>query len=163
MNLTLWNRRNLFNGGLTRLHEDMERMFGRFLAEPAMLMEPKLLRAEGWIPPLDFSETDAEFTIRAETPGVAAKDLDISITGNTLSISGRKEEQEERKGEDFYQCERRFGSFRRAIDLPDTADTDKIAAESDNGVVTIRIPKKPGAKPKQVEVKPAARKVAVSG
>lgn len=163
MNLTLWNRRNLFNGGLARLRDEMDRAFERIMSEPFALMEPKMLRAEGWIPPLDFSETDTEFTIRVETPGVAAKDLDITITGNTLSIAGKKEEQEERKGEDFYQCERRFGSFRRAIDLPDTADTDKIAAESDNGVVTIRIPKKPGAKPKQVEVKPAARKVAVSG
>jgi HSP20 family protein len=108
------------------------------------------------------SETDSEITVRAETPGIAAKDLDISVTNHSLTIAGTKDEQKEEKGEDYYQCERRFGSFRRVIDLPETADADQVTAESDNGVVTIRIAKKPGAKPKQVQIKPASKKVAVA-
>jgi len=161
MNLTLWRKRDPFDGGLARLRDEMERTFDRFLAEP--LIEPKALRSEGWVPPLDVSETDTEVTIRAEVPGIPTKDLDISVTGNTLSIAGQKEETEEKKAEDFYQCERRFGAFRRVIDLPETTDPDRVSAESDNGVVTIHVAKRPGAKPKQIEVKPTGRKVAVTG
>ncbi len=163
MNLTLWRKRDPFDGGLMRLRDEMERTFDRFLAEPFGLIEPKALRAEGWIPPLDVSETDTEMTIRAELPGIAAKDLEISITGSSLTLAGKKEEHEEKKGEDFYRCERRFGAFRRVIDLPEAADPDKITAESDNGVVTIRIAKKPGIKPKHVEIKPAGKRVPVAG
>ena len=76
-----------------------------------------------------------------------------------MTIAGQKQEKSESKEEGYCCCERRFGSFRRSIELPDTVDADKIYAESDNGVVTIHIPKKPGAKPKQIEVKPAAKKV----
>lgn len=122
-------------------------------------IEPKMVRAEGWAPAIDVSETDAQVTVRAEIPGVAGKDLDITISGGTLTIAGQKQEKSESKEEGYCCCERRFGSFRRSIELPDTVDADKIYAESDNGVVTIHIPKKPGAKPKQIEVKPAAKKV----
>lgn len=163
MNLTRWNPMDPLNGGLARLRDEMERTFQRFFAEPAAIIEPKLLRSEGWIPPLDVSETDNEVTIRAEVPGIPAKDLNISVSGNRLTISGTKQEQEEKKGENFYRCERRFGSFQRLIDLPETVDPDKVSAESDNGVVTIHVAKRPGAKPRQVEVKPSAKKVAVAG
>jgi HSP20 family protein len=167
MNLTLWKKRDPLNGGLARLRDEMDRTFDRFFSEPFGIMdvEPKSLRTEGWIPALDVSETDTEVTIRAEVPGIAAKDLDISASGNSLSIAGQKEETSEKSGEEFCQCERRFGSFRRVIDLPDTVDADKITAESDNGVVTIHVAKKPGAKPKQIEVKTASaagRKVPVA-
>lgn len=162
MNLTLRRRHDPLNGGLARLRDEMERTFDRFLDEPFGLFEPKSLRAEGWIPTLDVSETDTAITVRAEVPGIAAKDLDVSVSNHTLTISGQKEEQKEEKGEDYYQCERRFGSFRRVIELPEAADADKVTAESENGVVTIHIAKKPGAKPKQVQIKPASKKVAVT-
>lgn len=169
MNLTLWNRRDPFtslapiNGGFTRLRNEMDRTFDRFFSEPFGMMEPKIFRTEGWLPAIDVSETDNEVTVRAEVPGIAAKDLDISVSGTTLTISGQKEEQEEQKGEDYYQCERRFGSFRRVIELPAAIDADKTTAESDNGVVTIRVAKRPGVQPKKVQVKPSAKKVAVTG
>jgi HSP20 family protein len=167
MSLTLWKRGEPLNGGLSRLRDEMERTFDRFFIEPfgivGMGAEPKSLRSAGWMPALDVSETDVEVTVRAEVPGIPAKDLDISVTGRTLTIAGEKEEQQEKEDQDFYQCECRFGSFRRVIDLPDTVDADKVTAESDNGVVTIHIAKKPSAKPKQIEVKQAAKRVAVAG
>jgi HSP20 family protein len=171
MNLSLSRKRKPLaahpaNGELARLRDEMDRTFDRFFSEPFGLMggfEPKSLRFGAWIPALDVSETDAELTIRVELPGVAAKDLDISISGNTLNIAGEKDETTEKNEEDFYQCERRFGSFRRVIDLPESADANKVTADSENGVVTIHVAKKPSAKPKQVEVKPAGKGVAAVG
>jgi HSP20 family protein len=162
MNLSLWKRGSPINGDLARLREEMDRTFDRFFIEPLGLMEPKMFRAEGWFPPVDVSETDAEVTIQAELPGIAAKDLEIEVSGTTLTISGEKEEHEEKKGKDFYQSERRFGSFRRVIDLPETVDAEKVTAESDNGIVTIHVARKPGIKLKRVEVKPTPKKVAVA-
>jgi HSP20 family protein len=170
MSLTLWKKRSPvsidspFNGDLARFREEMDRTFDRFFSEPLGygFVEPKSLRAEDSFPALDVSETDTEITVRAEVPGIPAKDLNVSVSGTTLTISGEKEESSEKKDENYYQCERRFGSFRRVIDLPDTIDADKISADSDNGVVTIHIAKKPGPKPKQVEVKPAVKKVPVA-
>jgi HSP20 family protein len=168
MNLSLWNKRptaSLFasNGEIARLREEMDRTIDRFFNEPFGLgvAEPKSLRSEGWAPAIDVSENDTEVTIRAEAPGIPAKDFDISVSGKTLTIAGQKDESSEKKEENFYHCERRFGSFRRSIELPDSVDADKVTAESDNGVVTIRVAKKPGAKAKQVEVKPVAKKVPV--
>lgn len=155
MNLGIWRGRNGLDG-LARLRDEMDRSFDRLFSEPLGAIEPRALRAEGWMPAIDVSESDGEVLIRAEAPGIAAKDLEISVSGRALLISGKKEETTEKKDENFYHCERRFGSFRRVIDLPETADTDKITAEADNGVVTVRVAKKPGAKPKQVEIKPAA-------
>lgn len=163
MTLTLWNRRNQVGGELAGLRDAMDRTLEQFFNEPWGLIEPKMLRSEGWLPPIDVSETDAEVTIRAEVPGVATKDLDVSVTGSMLTIAGQKQEHVEKKGEGFYRSERRFGSFRRVIDLPDTVDANKVTAESDNGVVTIHVAKAPSAKPRQVEVKPVGKKVAVAG
>lgn len=171
MSLSLWKNRPSsvsafpLSGDFGRLRDEMDRAFNRFIAEPFgfAAVEPKALRAEGWMPAIDVSESDTEVTVRAEVPGIAAKDLDISVTAGTLTIAGEKEEKCETKEAGYCSCERRFGSFRRSMDLPDTVDADKVSAESDNGVVTIHIPKKPGVKPKQIEVKPAAKKVSVAG
>lgn len=174
MNLTVSRKHSPFasvfpgNGDLIRLRDEMDRTFDRFFNEPFGVLggEPKALRSNGWLPPLDVSETGTEVTIRAEVPGIAAKDLDISVSGTTLTIAGQKEETEEKKEENFYRCERRFGSFRRIVELPETIDADKVTAESDNGIVTIHIAKKPSAKPRQIEIKSSAnntsRKVPVT-
>lgn len=162
MNLALLNKRNPFTGDVARLRDEMDRTIDRLFNEPLKAMEPKLLRAEGWVPELDVSETDTDVTIRAEVPGVPAKDLEITLANGVLTVAGAKNELEEKKGENYYLCERRFGSFRRNIGLPESIDPEKITAESDNGLITIRIAKKPGAKPKVVEVKPVAKKVPVT-
>ncbi len=161
MNLTVWSRRDPMTLELDRLREEMGRTFDRYLGEPTALPEPKLLRAEGWIPPLDVGQTETEMRIEVEVPGIGAKDLEISVLGDELTIAGKKEERKEQKDEDVLRCERRFGSFRRVIELPETVDTGRLTAESDNGVLTIRIPKRPEAKPRQVEVKVIGKKTPV--
>ncbi len=163
MNLGLWKRPLGINGELARLRDEMDQAFERFFREPATALgsEGFVRRAEGWMPALDVSENDHEVVIKAEIPGIAAKDIDITVTDSMLSISGSKQEQEERKDETYYRSERRFGAFRRVVELPESVDASKIVAESDNGVVTIKVAKKPGVKPRQIEIKPVSRKVPV--
>ena len=151
MNLALWKSRHPFNGEIARLRDEMDRTIDRLLG--GTFIEPKATRLEGWAPVLDVSETDSEVLIRAEIPGINPSDVDVSISGNTLSISGSKKEESEKSGEDFYQCERRFGSFRRVVELPETIDPEKVTADGDAGVVTVRVAKKVGVKPRHVPVR----------
>ncbi|MEI7658340.1 MAG: Hsp20/alpha crystallin family protein [Phycisphaerae bacterium] len=162
MNLGLWKRPLGINGELARLREEMDQAFERFFLEPApSLAAATPHRVEGWMPALDVVENDHEVVVRVEVPGIAAKDVDVSVSGSTLTISGSKQEHEERKEETYYRSERRFGAFRRVVELPESIDPTKIVAESDNGVITIKVAKKPGVKPRQIEIKPVSRKVPV--
>jgi HSP20 family protein len=77
----------------------------------------------------------------------------VSISGNTLTLGGSKKEESEKSGEDFYQCERRFGAFRRMVELPETIDPEKVTADCDAGVVTVRVGKKSGVKARHVPVR----------
>lgn len=140
---------------IRRMREEMERIFDRFFDDPWAMPELPLERGTGWLPTLDMSETEDEVVLRAEVPGVDAKNLEITVSGRTLTLAGEKQEESEKKGETFYHCERSFGAFRRSIELPETADPEKISAEHDNGVVTIHVAKLKGAKPREIPVKPA--------
>ncbi|MDI9404178.1 MAG: Hsp20/alpha crystallin family protein [Limnohabitans sp.] len=166
MNLSLWNRNPIVDE-FARARDDMDRMLGRFVGGMPTTFGGNLgnfalgARLEGWVPPVDVGETDDEVTVRAEIPGIAPRDLEITVAGNILNIAGQKSEKEETEREDFYRCERRFGSFRRVIELPDSIDPDRVAADVDQGVVTIRIAKKPGERTRRVEIKPATRRVTV--
>jgi HSP20 family protein len=119
------------------------------------------------MPPVDVSESDDEVMVRTEVPGMSARDIEVTIAGTTLNITGRKQEKEECEQEDFYRCERRFGVFRRAIELPESIDADHVTADAENGVITIRIAKKPGQRTRRVEVKSEsktpARRITVPG
>lgn len=163
MNLTLWKHRPArTNGGVVRLHDEMDRTMSRIFGDPFVHGDMVRTLEETYFPPLDVSETETEVIIRAELPGVPLKDIDISISGRTLTIAGHKTEKEENKSKDFYQSECRYGAFCRVLELSDTTDSEHVTADSDSGVVTIHIPKKPSARTKQIEVKPASRKVSVT-
>jgi HSP20 family protein len=107
------------------------------------------------MPVVDVSENDSEMVIRAEVPGIADEELEIAVVGNAIVMSGEKRTEEETSGEDWRRCERRFGAFRRVIELPQSVNAEGAEAESENGVVTIRVPKRPDAQPRQIEIKPA--------
>lgn len=142
---------------LGRLRREMDRAFERFF-DPEWTFEPLMTRRElPWIPPVDILESDKEIVVRMETPGIDPKQVNISLVGGQLTISGEKKDELENKGLDFYQIERRYGAFKRVINLPDTVDPDKINAEYLNGLLMIKVPKLPAAKPKVVEIKPVAK------
>jgi HSP20 family protein len=141
---------------IARMRSEVERLFDRFLQSPWAEFNEPLSSSFAWAPTVDIAENDAELTIRAELPGIDPGDVNVSISDNLLTISGEKREEKEEKGEKYYHCERRFGSFTRSIELPTSVDTGKILAEQENGVLTIHAPKLASAKPRHIEVKQSA-------
>lgn len=135
------------------LRTEMERMYENYLREPFERIGRGFESLAPWGPALDLAESDQAVTVRVEVPGVSPQDIDLQVTGNQLTIAGEKRESEQRQGEDFFHSERRFGKFRRTVQLPVGVDADNVTAEYDQGVLTIRLPKAQGVKPKRVEVR----------
>ncbi len=102
--------------------------------------------------PLDVSENDNEFVIKASMPGVKPEDVQITVHGDTLTISGESKAEEEKKGERWHLRERRFGSFQRSISLATPVNSDKAQATFDHGVLTLVLPKSEQAKPRQIKI-----------
>jgi len=145
--MALLSRRTRTDWPLARFEDAFADMMERFF-------EPRgWLASDAWAPALDVSEKDDAIVVRAEMPGMKTEDIEVSVHGNTLTISGEKKEQFEDKGETYYRSERRYGSFRRDIPLSAAVDTDKIEATCRDGVLTVTLPKSEKAKPKRIEVK----------
>ncbi len=109
-------------------------------------------------PAFEVKETKEGYTFKADLPGVAEKDLEITRTGNRLGISGKRESEHEDKGETFYACERTYGSFTRTFTLPDGIDGEHVHAEMKDGVLTVVVPKLPEAQPQKITIKPQTKK-----
>ena len=110
-----------------------------------------------WMPPVDIYQTsDHELVLNAELPDMTREDIDITVDNGTLTIRGEKKLSNEVKEEQFHRIERRYGSFSRSFSLPQTVDTGKVAADYKNGVLTVRLPLREEAKPRQIKVDVAA-------
>jgi HSP20 family protein len=111
-------------------------------------------------PRIDVSETDKEMTLTVELPGVEEKDIEVSLSGNQLTIKGEKKSgQEEKKDEEgrvFHRVERSYGAFQRTMTVPFDVEPDKVAAQFKDGVLTVTLPK-----PQAAMDKPQARKIEV--
>jgi len=123
---------------------------------PAFDIEP-FWQAESWIaaPAVDLVEKENAFELTAELPGLDEKNVEVKVANGVLTIKGEKQEDKEEKNKDFHMRERRFGSFERALRIPETVDADKIEASFKKGVLTVTLPKTAEAqKPvKKIEVK----------
>jgi HSP20 family protein len=104
------------------------------------------------MPAIDVFEKDDKFVVKAELPGMKEEDIDVSVVGDTLTIKGEKKTETEVKEEDYYRCERSYGSFVRSIPLPSTVNADKIEANYEGGVLEVSLPKVAKVKPKKVKV-----------
>jgi HSP20 family protein len=140
---------------ITRFHSEIDRLFDHFFSEPffgsgSIAAVPSW--GSGWSPSIDVRENERELTVKAELPGIDPDDLDISVSGDVLTISGQKREESEERGEGYYHSERRFGSFRRSVPLPVAVDQEKISAEYERGVLTINLPKSEKAVAKRIPV-----------
>jgi HSP20 family protein len=105
-----------------------------------------------FVPAVDVYEDDQKVVLKLEVPGVAEKDLDVSVEKNTLTIKGERKFASEEKEENFHRIERRYGSFYRAFTLPTTVDTENVDAKYEAGVLKIELTKKPEAQPRQIKV-----------
>jgi HSP20 family protein len=106
-----------------------------------------------WVPPVDIYENDQhELVLKAELPDLKREDLDIRVENNALTLSGQKKAEEEVNDDHYHRIERTYGHFSRTFTLPNTVDTGKIVAEYKNGVLTVKLPKREDARPKQIQV-----------
>ena len=145
------------NGGttaVTQFRSEIDQLFDQFFSDPFGFGLRGL--SEGWtgtwVPTLDVSESEDEVTIRAEVPGVDPEDLDISVSGDFLTLSGEKKEETEEREQSFYRSERRFGQFRRQVALPSFVDKENVSAEYKNGILVISLKKTAEAKPRRIPV-----------
>jgi HSP20 family protein len=109
-------------------------------------------------PAFEVKENKEGYIFKADVPGITEKDLDISRTGNRLTVSGKRESEKEEKGDTFYAMERSYGSFTRAFTLPDGVDGEHIHADLKEGVLTIIAPKLPESQPQKIAIKPPEKK-----
>jgi len=132
---------------LTRFHEEMDDLISSFF-------EPFTSPVWGgrW-PVLDIAEKDDAFVVKAEVPGCKAEDIDISVRGNTVTISGEKKQEEDFERQGYYRMERSYGTFRRDLNLATEVDPDKIDAVYKEGILTVTIPKTEKSKPRKVQIK----------
>ena len=103
-------------------------------------------------PSVEVKETKDAFTFCADLPGLKEEDLDISIMGNRITISGKREEEQRKEDDRFYAYERSYGTFSRAFTLPNSADLEKVSAELKDGVLRVMVPKKPEVQPRRVSL-----------
>lgn len=131
---------------------DLEKGLNRFFDTSYDFLPQKLSKEAVWSPSLDISEDKNHVTIKADLPGVKQSDIDISVDNNILTIQGQRKHEEEHKDKKHHSLERFYGSFTRSLSLPAYVDADKIKASYKDGVLEVAMPKKEGAKSKQVKV-----------
>ena len=140
---------------LSALRDEVDRLFddfggrdsgfgrGFFGLEPFRGIAPSL---SAKMPVVNVAESDKEFEITAELPGIGEKDVDVSLVNGLLTLKGEKKEEKEDKSKNYYLAERSYGSFQRSFRLPDNVDDKKITAEVAKGVLTVKVPKTAPAK-----------------
>jgi HSP20 family protein len=126
---------------LRTVEDEFDRLMGRAFSRDA------------WMPALDVRETEDRFEVKMDLPGLEPKDVNVTFEDGMLTVSGKRQFESEDKGDTWHRVERSFGTFARSIRLPQTADTEKIDATFDKGVLTVSVPKNEQAKPRQIEVR----------
>src|SRR5450631_2551980 len=115
-----------------------------------ILSEPR--GARPWSPAVDISETENELILQADLPDVKLSDIDIRMENQTLTIKGERQFEKDEKTRGYHRIERNFGTFVRSFTVPSSVDAEKVAADYTNGVLTVKLPKKEAAKPRQVKI-----------
>jgi HSP20 family protein len=133
--------------------EEIERRMEDLVRWPFIPSVRRLPTVErGWTPPIEMFEKEDKFIVRAELPGMKKEEIDVSIVGDTLTIKGERKAETEVKEENYYCCERCYGSFLRSITLPTAIDIKKVEANYQNGVLELVLPKALEVKPQKIEV-----------
>ncbi len=140
--LTKWDKLPVFSS----FQDEMNRVLDNFFSRETSY-------GTDWRPVVDVAETESDIIVKAEIPGIDPNDIDISITGDILTLKGEKKEEKENTGKCYHRVESSYGSFKRVINLPASVDVDKVKAEGKNGLLEITLPKKEESKTKKINVK----------
>jgi HSP20 family protein len=132
-----------------RMIQEMEDMMGRFWEEG----DGPLSRLETYDPKVNLAETDGNFELSVDLPGIKPDEIKVELRNGNLVISGERKEENEEKGKTYHRVERSYGSFCRTIPLPAKVEEGKIDAKFANGVLNVTLPKSEETKPKQIAVK----------
>jgi HSP20 family protein len=132
---------------LASLQNDMARMMDTFFTP-----RPGNGGGSSWLPAADVTETDDALVLSFDLPGLKQDEINIELEDNVLTVSGQRERKHERKGENFYRWERRFGQFARSVALPAGITESDIQATYENGVLEVQVPKPEEHKPKKIQI-----------
>lgn len=123
---------------------EVDRLFDRIFDAP--------VQAQRWAPAMDLIEAEDHYLLKADLPGVSEEDVNIEVENSLLTVSGERKAEHERSEKGFYRVERAFGRFQRQMTLPEGINPDGVAAEFDQGVLTVSIPKPEQVKPRRIEI-----------
>ena len=141
---------------MAKVRDDIDQVFDRFFGKPfapEALFRTTEAPLAAWTPAFDLIETEAEYIIRLDVPGAHRENLDITLAGTLLTLSGRREFQPAEKGEHYLLAEREWGEFHRRIRLPATVVQEKIVATYQDGVLVVHLPKVPAAIANKIMIK----------
>lgn len=146
--------------GLTRPRQEWDpastiRQF--FGWDPFQEMTPLLRQEAGFIPAFEVKETKDGYLFRADLPGVKESDVEITVTGNRMSISGKREAEKEEKSDTYYTYERSYGSFSRAFTMPEAANMSSVHADLRDGVLTVHVGRKAEAQPQKIPIQAGSK------
>jgi len=137
-------------GDMVSLRDAMNRLFEESFIRPSWFGGQEV---SGMMAPLDVYETDNDIVLKAAVPGLKPEDIDVTITGDVLTIKGEfKQEEPQEQRKNYLRQERKYGSFVRTLTLPTSIDTNQVTATFDNGVLTLTMPKTEDVKPKSVKI-----------
>ncbi len=148
-NILPWKRNK--ENQANELRRQFDTMYDRFF-EPDFMPAASVFGKGKWGPKLDVSEGRKDIIVKAEIPGIEAKDLDISIDGRLLNIRGEKKQEQTEEGETYYRLERSYGYFNRTIELPAEVDPNKVDASYKKGILKIKLRKTKSSETKRIEV-----------
>ena len=135
---------------LSTMQDRVNRIFGDYYRG----LDDDVMRRGAWVPPVDiYDNGNHELVIKAELPDMNKDDIEIIVENNMLTLRGEKKMDNEMKEEYCHRIERTYGAFSRSFSLPTTVDTTKVSADYKSGVLTIKLPVREEAKPKQIQVK----------
>jgi HSP20 family protein len=126
---------------LRTMEDEFDRLMGRAFSR------------DTWMPALDVREAADRYEVHVDLPGLEPGDVNVTFEDGMLTISGKRQFNQEDKGDTWHRIERGFGTFARSLRLPQTADTERIDASFDRGVLTVAVPKTEQAKPRTIEVR----------
>jgi HSP20 family protein len=136
---------------LGTIQNEMNRLFNTFFDAPSPA-QTNGGTSRRWIPPMDLVETEGEFVLKADLPGLTEDDVNIELEDNVLTISGERKVDQEHRQDGYYRFERGYGSFRRSLTLPEGVDPESVKASFTHGVLEVRVPKPEERKPRKVAI-----------